>query len=1127
VARAAFTPGYERAEIEALWAQVNEDAGKRLGLFNAHWFARLLDTQGTMNGEHSTIVSEPAQDASNMVASSLHRPTAVVDWGEAIDVPILYGRETELATLEPWVLTDRCRVVALLGLGGIGKTSLALTLARQVAPHFDIVLFRSVRNAPPLGPLLDGLIRTVSMQQETPSDRIADKIAQLIELLRARRCLLILDNLETIMQAGEHAGDYRADFADYGELIQRLAETPHQSCLLLTSREKSRELGPLEGRTAPVRTLLLGGLPGHAGRTILEEKDVYGSDAEAAALVQLYGGNPLALKLVSEPIREVFGGDVRAFLAAGDAFFNGVGKLLEQHFARSAPLEQALLFWLAIERDLASLNALLADLAGTASQREVLMALESLRRRLLIERGAGQPTFTLQPVVMEYLTDRLLAQATQELIGGELKLLLSHALLQTRAKEYIRESQVRLLIEPVLGRLRQRYGTPGDTAQALSQHLPLLRALPPEQQRYGGGNIANLLAQLQGHLRGIDLSDLTLWQPFFAGLEMQGSNLRAARVDGAAFTGTIHGVTDVAVSPDGQYLGVATLEHTVRVWRSADYAPIMASVRHPGPIHVIAFRPDGAVLASGSMDGTIRLWQVPEGIGLGALDAGQGVVDVAWSLDGTLLASTYGDGAIALWNAATGQIQYMIQEHTGITISITFSPDGRLLASGGNDQTVYLWDVASGQLRATLRGHTGIVYSVAFSPDGRLLASAGGDRIIRLWDILAEQVHTVLDGHHAAVRSVAFFPNGSALVSGGDDPMVRVWDVASGQRRMTLTGYRQMTLALAWHPNGHLLASDSDRMVLLWTMPAGQMQATLSGHTRHILSVAFSHDGQTLASGSGDGTVRLWDVTSCTMQMNLQGHSGPVNSVVFSPDGRLLASAGADRRVIIWSASSGARIRTLEGHAEPVASVTWSPDSRLLASGGNERGLIVWDATSGQHVGTFGQSDVVRRVAWSPDGRWLAGGGGYGTIQLWDASALTFGRVSLPPDMSIEAGTEDAIILHGHTGDVKCLVWNRDGTLLASASLDGTARIWDVARRETIAVLTSGTGQVWAVAFSPDGSMLASGGSGGWVYLWDVATGTQLAQFRRDRPYERMRIGGVVGLTEPQVATLHALGAVD
>jgi hypothetical protein len=88
-----------------------------------------------------------------------------VDWGEAIDVPALYGREAELATLQLWVLTDHCRVIALLGLGGIGKTSLALAIAVRIASHFETVIFRSLRNAPPLGDVLDGLIRILTAQR--------------------------------------------------------------------------------------------------------------------------------------------------------------------------------------------------------------------------------------------------------------------------------------------------------------------------------------------------------------------------------------------------------------------------------------------------------------------------------------------------------------------------------------------------------------------------------------------------------------------------------------------------------------------------------------------------------------------------------------------------------------------------------------------------------------------------------------------------------------------------------------------------------------------------------------------------------------------------------------------------
>src|SRR5260221_9421369 len=177
-----------------------------------------------------------------------------------------------------------------------------------------------------------------------PSTRSGSRRSTLVQLFRERLCLLILDNLESIVQPGVLTGAFRTGYAEYGTLLQGLSERAHQSCLLLTSREKPSELGPLEGRSAPVRVLPLTGLDDVACQIILEAKDIGGTAGDVGALARLYGGNPLALQLVAEPIRELFGGDVGAFLAAGDGFFNGVGKLLHQQFARSTPMEHAILY---------------------------------------------------------------------------------------------------------------------------------------------------------------------------------------------------------------------------------------------------------------------------------------------------------------------------------------------------------------------------------------------------------------------------------------------------------------------------------------------------------------------------------------------------------------------------------------------------------------------------------------------------------------------------------------------------------------------------------------------------------------------------------------------------------------
>jgi NACHT domain-containing protein len=143
---------------------------------------------------------------------------------------------------------------------GIGKSSLAITLAQQVLPQFDVVLFRSLQNGPPLAEVLAQIIRAISSQQATLPDLLSDKIALLIQLLRQRRCLLILDNFEAIMQSDTPTGTYRTSYAASGALLRALSEREHQSCLLLTSREKPAELGPLEGRTTPVWTLETSGL---------------------------------------------------------------------------------------------------------------------------------------------------------------------------------------------------------------------------------------------------------------------------------------------------------------------------------------------------------------------------------------------------------------------------------------------------------------------------------------------------------------------------------------------------------------------------------------------------------------------------------------------------------------------------------------------------------------------------------------------------------------------------------------------------------------------------------------------------------------------------------------------------
>src|SRR5262249_18360552 len=266
---------------------------------------------------------------------------------------------------------------------------------------------------------------------------------------------------------------------------------------------------------------------------------------------------PLALQLVAEPIRELFGSDVGAFLATGDAFFNGVGQLLEQQFARATPLEQTILYWLAVERELVPLAGLLANLGEAVPQREVLAALESLRRRMLIERGPDQPTFTLQPVILEFLTDQLGEAVDQEIIDGRPHLLQRHALVQATAREHVRLSQERLIATPLLERLASSGGSDTVERQLLTL-LAFWRGPPLIEQGYGPGNVISLLRLLRGNLCGLDLSRIAIRQAYLQGVDVRDTSLAAATIQDCRFTHNFDAINGIAISSSERYWAAAS-----------------------------------------------------------------------------------------------------------------------------------------------------------------------------------------------------------------------------------------------------------------------------------------------------------------------------------------------------------------------------------------------------------------------------------------------------------------------------------------------------------------------------------------------------------------------------------------
>ena len=107
-----------------------------------------------------------------------------------------------------------------------------------------------------------------------------------------------------------------------------------------------------------------------------------------------------------------------------------------------------MLLWLAIQREPVNLQELLAVLGVPLPSSQVLEAIDSLRRRSLIERGKLPGSFTLQSVVMEYVVERFIAEATSEMKQGRLSRLIEHGLELAPSKDYVRQTQQRLIVAP-------------------------------------------------------------------------------------------------------------------------------------------------------------------------------------------------------------------------------------------------------------------------------------------------------------------------------------------------------------------------------------------------------------------------------------------------------------------------------------------------------------------------------------------------------------------------------------------------------------------------------------------------------------------------------------------------------
>ena len=1079
------------------------------------------------------------------------------DWGEAIDTSFFYGRSAELATLQEAILTDQCRLIAVLGIGGIGKTSLATKLAHMICSDFDAIIWRSVRNAPSLKTLLQDLVPFLSRQQD-----LEPTLNRLLHWLCTYRCLIILDNVETLLEGGK-SGQYLPGYEDYGELFQRIGETQHRSCLLVTGREKPSDIGILESELLLTRSFQLKGSK-EAAQAIVQTKGLVGSPDIIERFCQRYGENPLVIKIVGTSIQSIFGGDIALFLQENAPIFNDFRKLLDQQFERLSLLEQSVLYWLAINREWTTLSELIDDIWPMASRADVFDALESLSWRSLIEVKTGQ--YTQQPVVMEYMTDRLirsvwqvfetLMQQTEKQkhsLTVSASLFCTHALLKATAKDYVRESQYRMILSPLVAKIRSTFIHP----EAVTQYMQtIFRNLKQVSTGYGMGNFINLCGLLDISLNSYDFSQESIWQARLLGLNLEGSNFAEANFRQCQFHQVFGGITALTLNSDESLLAIGDSHGNIHLWQIQQNRHLSTFKGHEGWVFSLVFFPDGRYLVSCGGDSTFSLWDITENRCIETFeDHRQLVMSVALSSDSQWLASGSTDQTIKLWDCEHGQCLRTLEGHSEAVRAVSFSPTELLLASGSLDQTIKLWNPRTGSCLQTLEGHDNGVWTIDFSPDGHLLVSSGVDQTVRVWDINSGRCLRILEGHQTPIWSVVFSTDGQRIASGSQDGAIKIWHWQSGVCERTLLGHTDWLRVLVFSKNGKTLYSGSqDRALRLWDVESGQCLQIFSGYPNTIWTLAFSPDENLLVSGSHDQKIRFWDTTQERCVKTI-AHGSPILSLSFGPYDNLLASAGGEvtATLKVWAMDKVSPVKNLTGHTSKLCSVAFHPHENIIASTGEDQTIRLWQLEDGSCTKVFtGHTDLVWSVLFSHDGNFLITGSFDCTVRLWSVETgecwktlqehtEPVSSVALSPNGAIIASTSaDGTIkfwdvqtgnclrtLVGHTNIISAGIFSPSQPIFASSGFDCCIKIWDTRTGECLQTLQGHIQTIWALAFSHDGQLLASSGEDSNINIWDIQSGECIRVIPLPGPYEGMDIQGVTGLSDAEITALQALGAVS
>jgi WD40 repeat protein/plasmid maintenance system antidote protein VapI len=1070
-----------------------------------------------------------------------------VDWSGAAISNHFYGRTDEIKKLRTWAVLDGCKLISLVGFGGMGKSSLAFKAAEDMIGDFDFIIWRSLANGTKPDELFLQIIQVLvdPTIERIPKDTNG-KLNLLIRYLSRFRCLLIIDNFETVLTKG-NTDKFLPGYKGFEDLIHKIGKNHIRSCLVLTSREKPLTLLNLEFKDEKVRSLMVRGLSRPDIHMIFNDQKIQLSDELLNTILHRYNGNPLAIRWAINLLRDESTGDVMEIISS-KLLPRNINNLIAEQIDRLSDDEMEVLTWAAIEHAPVDLNTLHDDILSEDIRNNIKEIIGHLSRRSLVDLANDQ--IRLQPFLSDYILDYLMAEITDELLMEKIHIFYNFTLMKAQARDHIRAAQKLLIIEPIVQELRNALGSEQAVVEKINTVLQIARKRPKDLQGYSIGNIINLLAHANHKLNQYDFSHTHVNQALLHLTNLHNVSFYQSDFKDTVFAEIFDIVISVAFSPQADLIASGTVDGKILLWDRIASKQINVLSGHNGWVRSVAFHPlNHKILASGAGDNTVRIWDIENGENRILNAHSDWVRSVTFSPDGLKLASAGSDMRIIIWDIASGNIVNSLEGHSDWIWSIFFSKDGDQIISGSNDSTIRIWDIKQNTAKI-LRHLDARVMSLAYSPSNELVASGGSDHLIKIWDIKSGELIQTLRGHSDSVWCLKFSPDGKLLFSGGMDKNIIVWDLQTGIINKILNGHDGYVTSIDRDPLGNILVSAGyDQSIRLWDIKSGQCIRRLEGKSNSVNSVSIQPTRTLIASGGDDHLIHIWDHETREHKIALDGHRNRIKSLSFSHNGLLLASGSDDQTVKVWDIQKETIKLDLTGHSAWVYSVAFNPDDTQLASGSDDFSIRLWDCETGNLLNTLKQDNFIYAVAFSSNGNVLASGGADKKIWLWDVStgklrrkleghslrvnSLVFGENDL-----LVSGSDDRVVklwdieagqcigeYNGHEGQIRAVSLHLNSEIIVSCGDDKTARIWSLSG-ESIHVIQNEY-NYRSCTINQGGNLLILSDTAGLITLWNLNSMKSIATLRTNRIYENMNIAKTSGLTNAQKTNIKELGAIE